>query len=90
MTKPETKTVLGRVFTWNEHGEWECLVARGTLALVDRGRDWDGPRFAAGLERRFGRDIYSIAMAFGNTEADAILALQATLRKMAELEVSYG
>jgi hypothetical protein len=89
MTQPETKTVLGRVFTWSEQwGQWECRTPNGTLALVDRGRDYDAPRFAAGLERQFGSDVYSIATDFGPTESDAILALQSTLRKMAELEVA--
>ena len=44
-------------------------------------------RYGAGLERQFGSDVYSIATGYGPTEADAILALQSTLRKMAELEV---
>ena len=86
----ETKTVLWRVFTWSEQwGQWECRTPRGTVALVDRGRDYgpDAMRYAAGLERQFGSDVYSIATGYGPTEADAILALQSTLRKMAELEV---
>jgi len=83
MTKPETKVVLGRVFMWHEfHEEWFCPTKHGVLTLCGGGASWC---WEAGLER--GDDEYVIATATGPTEADAILALQSQLRKMAELEV---
>lgn len=87
MSKPETKTVLGRVFTWSRHywNTYSCDLKNGqVLALFV----WkDNPE-----ERRHSADLYGendneLATGYGPTEADAILALQATLRKMAELEV---
>jgi hypothetical protein len=86
----ETKMVLGRVFTWRKHffNVYSCSLKSGqVLALFV----WpDNPP-----ERRHSADLYSendneLASGFGPTEEDAILALQATLCKMAELEVVDG
>ena len=83
MTKPETKTVLGRVFTlgllWV--GNWSCRLTPSLVLSLYIGRE----RVQASLYDDE-RDV-ELAYAYGPTEADAILALQATLRKMAELEV---
>jgi hypothetical protein len=85
MSKPETKVVLGRRFAWNAHAKWwECPLKSErwlTLETCESGehlasvRDVDVDHF--GIE--YGR---------ASTEADAILALQSQLRKMAELEVA--
>jgi hypothetical protein len=83
MTKPETKTVLGRVFTRADGlGErWECDTKTGWLTL-DR-HEYDGFMIATLHDD----DSHEVACAIGPTESDAILALQSTLRKMALLEV---
>jgi hypothetical protein len=83
----ETKTVLGRVFT-RSRGLWECNVGDGVLEVWEQ-EDLDVPddcRFGASLAI----DVGVVAVACGPTESDAILALQSTLRKMAELEVAGG
>ncbi len=83
MSDPKTKTVLGRVFTWNpSFDDWECTTLAGTVVL---GQDESQDRWRAELVRE--NDPQSIASSYGPTESDAILALQSTLRKMAELEV---
>lgn len=86
MTDPKTKIVLGRVFTWNpSFGDWECTTLAGTVVLE---QDEFQDRWRAELGRE--NDPQSIASGTGPTEADAILALQSTLRKMALLEVVGG
>lgn len=77
----ETKTVLGRVFTRNGE-QWECETRTGWLTL-DRHEIMEYT--IATLHDDDGHDV---ACDGGPTESDAILALQATLRKMAELEVA--
>lgn len=82
MSQPETKVVLGRVFTWNKVlRRWECALGRNTLLVI--GEIPSCTTHAASLEL-FCRHI---AGGTGPTEHDAILALQSTLRKMADLEV---
>jgi len=78
-----TKTVLGRVFTLKatEH-QWECKTKLGLLTLRERSFG-----HVAALHVTVGFAMYESARGEGPTEADAILALQSTLRKMAELEV---
>lgn len=85
----ETKTVLGRVFThsliWR--GSWSCKLNSGhVLTLFEWSTEPSDKRFCAELYDDK-RDL-EIAAAHGPTETDAILALQSTLRKMAELEVT--
>jgi hypothetical protein len=87
MTQPETKTVLGRVFTWRKHcwSAYSCDLKNGQVLVLFVWKD-NPP------ERRHSADLYSendneLATGYGPTESDAILALQSTLRKMAELEV---
>lgn len=86
MTQPETKTVLGRVFTKRGKDTWACITQSGSLTLYyNKNSDkWFAsltdspecsPRCACALERT------------GHNEDDAISALQAALRKMAELKV---
>lgn len=79
MTQPETKTVLGRVFTRTElvADGWECNTSTGWLTL-----DRHEALVTASLHNRDGEEV---ASGDGPTESDAILALQSTLRKMAEL-----
>lgn len=99
MSKPETKTVLGRVFTKKQsvYATWLCRVKSGTVELRDCGHTGAANRWEASLIKSgcglVGVDASSdeyIETGNGPTEADAILALQATLRKMAELEVVNG
>jgi len=87
MSEPKTKAVLGRVFTWSR-GLWECNVGDGVLEVWEQAEldVPDGCQFGASLALNVG----VVAVAYGPTESDAILALQSTLRKMAELEVSGG
>lgn len=84
MASPETKTVLGRVFTKTAFVDdgWECATATGWLTL-----DTYEGQTTASLHDRHGDEV---AFGLGPTETDAILALQDTLRKMAELEVERG
>jgi len=81
----ETKTVLGRVLHWNGHGQhWQCAIKPDCLLFVYKS---DGAsEFTAALAPN--EDEPEFVRNWGPTEADAILALQSTLRKMAELEVA--
>lgn len=82
----ETKTVLGRVFTWGKHYQnvFSCELKSGqVLALFVCNHNPLEHRHCADLHRENDNEI---ASGYGPTEADAILALQATLRNMAELE----
>jgi hypothetical protein len=76
--------VLGRVFhkrlTW-----WVCPLKRGLLLLFDPCHRTDTDEWLATLEDE---DEDEVMRGTGPTETDAILALQSTLRKMAELEVT--
>jgi hypothetical protein len=97
MTQPETKTVLGRVFTWDSTGPaaWRCSLSHGRELRLYEPRKTDGV-----VEGAFAVNGTVIARHWANVaiwggdqhEADkaAILALQSTLRKMAELEVAGG
>lgn len=87
MSQPETKTVLGRVFTWNATCKtWDCDLKREQLLVLHPPR--------AGIRDNWGATLWeevdevTVAEESGPTEKDAILALQSTLRKMAELEVT--
>ncbi len=90
MTKPETKVVLKRTFTWSNTFEfWVAHLKHPTVLYPSQLRllppNWgDIPHirtedWMAQAHGQTGR---------GPTEADAILALQSQLRKMAELEVA--
>lgn len=82
MSKPETKTVLGRVF--HKHPRWWQCQLNGERSLRLE-QDCNDENVAI----LFDDDAHvNIETGRGPTEADAILALQATLRKMAELEVT--
>lgn len=88
VSNPETKVVLGRTFTHFPVAEDVCYRAvvkyendTGVLFIFSRA---DGQFHCASLYP--GRSPTPIN-ATGPTEADAILALQSQLRKMAELEV---
>ena len=86
MASPETKTVLGRVFT--QRGDvkaWRCSTNLGEVVLQTYNARW-----FASFEVTYGFTSYLVARELANTESDAILALQGTLRKMAELEVQGG
>lgn len=82
MSKPEIKTVLGRIFHDAGHGHRLCHTTHGLLTLSRHGDEW-----RVMLEVTRGFTSCEVASAFGPTESDAILALQSTLRKMSELEV---
>lgn len=83
MTQPETKTVLGRVFTKHPRW-WQCQLMSGERSLRLE-QDCNDEHVAI----LFDDDAHvNIETGRGLSESDAILALQATLRKMAELEVS--
>lgn len=88
MASPETKTVLGRVFTWNTAADWwECHTLHGTVILTEMSENEPSLRWRAQFDHDFA--LWGmIGTELGPTEADAILALQRTLRKMAELEVA--
>ncbi len=84
MSKPETKLVLGRTFTESliYSDTWECYTRTGLLSLRKRETgEWDAVLHDEDDE--FVTEVTGRA-----TEADAILALQSQLRKMAELEVA--
>ncbi len=81
----ETKTVLGRIFHNAGHGHWLCHTKHGLLTLWKMGLEWK-----VSLEVTRGFTKYEVASSYGPTESDAILALQSTLHKMAELEVVGG
>jgi hypothetical protein len=83
MSKPETKVVLGRRFSNAGHEHWLCHTKHGLLTLWLSGSEWK-----VRLEVTRGFTKYEVAFSQGPTEADAILALQSQLRKMAELEVA--
>jgi hypothetical protein len=78
----ETKTVLGRVFTASlVYGDtWECYTTTGHVSV----RQHLNGNWSAALHNE---DDECVVEVLGLTETDAILALQSTLRKMAELEV---
>lgn len=85
MASPETKTVLGRVFTrirWGASQVWGCQTKHGLLTLDHLP--------GSVVEACLSVGTTTIADSYAPTESDAILALQATLRKMAELEVERG
>lgn len=89
MSKRETKVVLGRRFTRTDFARWVCKTRVGELCLYDNGHTGAKLRWTAALERPDWCDTgCTIEVGLGDTEADAILELQATLRKMAELEVA--
>jgi hypothetical protein len=84
MTNPKTKVVLGRRFTRDDHARdiWRCETTHGLLSF------WWAPgakAYIAALAQN--EDEPDMVRGEGPTEADAILALQSQLRKMAELEV---
>lgn len=93
VTDPKTKTVLGRVFTWDSTGPsaWRCALSLGRELRLYEPRQADGV-----VEASFSVHGTVIARHWANVaiwggdqhEADkaAILALQSTLRKMALLE----
>ncbi len=96
MTKSETKVVLGRTLKLdrkrsNEHWDvYSVWVKHGFLSVHSERYDGtlDDPRkHHAHLHHEDGLSSGHIAIGRGPTEADAILALQSQLRKMAELEV---
>lgn len=80
MSDARTKTVLGRVFTM--YGDrWKTSARAGRVLEL---RQLEPHKWQALL---FQRDGYHwIESGNGMTEANAILALQANLRQMAELE----
>lgn len=82
MGKPETKVVLGRRFTFHTAlRQWFCYLKHGKLVLTcDDGKQ---PHVSFEIAH-----ATVVAFGVGPTEADAILALQSQLRKMAELEVA--
>jgi hypothetical protein len=87
MTKPETKVVLKRTFTWNAgYRSWQCeLKGDRLLSLFPPSHKARVEHWTAELNDE--GDETLIDTATGPTETDAILALQSQLRKMAELEV---
>ncbi len=95
-SQPETKVVLGRVLKLdrkrsNEHWDvYSAWVKHGFLSVHSERHEGtleDPRRHNAHLCHEDGLSSGHIAIGRGPTEADAILALQSQLRKMAELEV---
>ena len=86
----KTKTVLGRVFTWNAgYRAWQCDIKENRmLSLYPPVPKQQIEHWTAELHDEVDDDEPILGTATGPTEADAILALQSTLRKMAELEVT--
>ena len=88
----ETKTVLGRVFTWNDMFKtWECDLKHEQcehLLILLPPRDGRRANWIAQLWCE--EDAVVVADESGPTEADAILALQAKLHEIAELEAVNG
>ena len=80
----ETKTVLGRVFTREGTG-LTCPLLRERSLWLEKDVNNPGMQLAMLVDA-----VTSVIIEYerGPTEADAIRALQATLRKMAELEVA--
>lgn len=92
MSDPKTKTVLGRVFTWNDgYRAWQCAIKENRmLSLYPPLPKRQIEHWTAELHDEAYDNEPMLGTANGPTEADAILALQSTLRKMALLEVADG
>lgn len=87
MNDKKTKVILERTFTKVAHALWECKTTAGVLTLTDYGHVGSPMRWAAILEGELSTDMrYAIATGEGNTEEEAILALQSKLIKMLALE----
>ena len=92
----ETKTVLGRVFTLDTTGPecWRSTLSHGReLRLSVHSKPWIGTVSASFFVHGnlFAQHFASVAIFAGDqlwAEEQALLALQGTLRKMAELEVA--